>query len=225
MTPEEIEALILSARVAGIATLASLPIALAVAWLLARGRFRGKALLDGLVALPLVLPPIVTGYVLLLLFGRHGPAGRILDAWFGVTIAFTWKAAALAAAVVSFPLAVRAIRDAIEAVDPRLEAAARSLGASPPAAFLTVTLPLSASGIISGAVLSFARGVGEFGATIAVAGNIPGETRTLPLAIFTRISTPGGEASALRLAAIAAALGLAAILASGWLSQRARRSA
>jgi len=222
-TPLEVEAALLSLRVAGVAVLTSLPLGIFVAWLLARRTFPGKVLLDGLVHLPLVLPPVVVGYLLLVLFGRRGPVGAWLDQAFGITIAFTWKGAALAAAVMAFPLMVRAIRLSLEAVDRRLEAAARTLGASPAWVFLTVTVPLMAPGILTGTILAFARSLGEFGATITFVSNIPGETRTLPLALFTLTQTPGGDAGALRLVVIFAVLALAALIASELLARRIAR--
>jgi len=222
-TPLEVEAALLSLRVAGVAVLTSLPLGIFVAWLLARRTFPGKVLLDGLVHLPLVLPPVVVGYLLLVLFGRRGPVGAWLDQAFGITIAFTWKGAALAAAVMAFPLMVRAIRLSLEAVDRRLEAAARTLGASPAWVFLTVTVPLMAPGILTGTILAFARSLGEFGATITFVSNIPGETRTLPLALFTLTQTPGGDAGALRLVVISAVLALAALIASELLARRIAR--
>jgi len=222
-TPMEVEAALLSLRVAAVAVLTSLPLGIFVAWLLARRTFPGKILLDGLVHLPLVLPPVVVGYLLLVLFGRRGPVGAWLDQAFGITIAFTWKGAALAAAVMAFPLMVRAIRLSLEAVDRRLEAAARTLGASPAWVFLTVTVPLMLPGILTGTLLAFARSLGEFGATITFVSNIPGETRTLPLALFTFTQTPGGDASAVRLVVISAALALAALIASELLARRITR--
>jgi molybdate transport system permease protein len=221
-TPGEVEALRLSLRVAVWSVAVSLPAGLFVAWLLARREFVGKALLDGLVHLPLVLPPVAVGYLLLVLLGRQGPLGRLLYDLFGVGLPFTWQGAALAAAVMAFPLMVRAMRLSLEAVDRRLEAAARTLGARPAEVFLTVTLPLMAPGILAGALLAFARALGEFGATITFAANIPGETRTLPLALFSSIQTPGGEAAALRLALLAVVLSLAALGASELLARRLR---
>jgi len=222
-TPMEVETALLSLRVAGVAVLTSLPLGIFVAWLLARRTFPGKILLDGLVHLPLVLPPVVVGYLLLVLFGRRGPVGTWLDQAFGITIAFTWKGAALAAAVMAFPLMVRAIRLSLEAVDRRLEAAARTLGASPAWVFLTITVPLMAPGILTGTILAFARSLGEFGATITFVSNIPGETRTLPLALFTFTQTPGGDAGAMRLVIVSAALALAALIASELLARRIAR--
>jgi molybdate transport system permease protein len=206
--------------VALVATAASAPLAIAVALLLARGRFFGKALVDGLVHLPLVLPPVVTGYLLLLAFGRRGPVGSALEACCGLVFSFRWTGAALAAAVMGFPLMVRAIRLSIEAVDRRLEDAAETLGASRAGAFFAVTLPLAAPGLLAGAVLAFAKALGEFGATITFVSNIPGETRTLPAAIYTLTQTPGGDAAATRLALVAIALSLAALIASELLARR-----
>jgi molybdate transport system permease protein len=206
--------------VALVATAASAPLAIAVALLLARGRFFGKALVDGLVHLPLVLPPVVTGYLLLLAFGRRGPVGSALEACCGLVFSFRWTGAALAAAVMGFPLMVRAIRLSIEAVDRRLEDAAETLGASRAGAFFAVTLPLAAPGLLAGAVLAFAKALGEFGATITFVSNIPGETRTLPAAIYTLTQTPGGDAAAARLAVVAITLSLAALIASELLARR-----
>ena len=220
LTPFEVEALKLSLLVAFGSVVASLPFGIAIAWLLARYNFYGKTLLDGLVHLPLVLPPVVIGYLLLLLLGRRGPIGGWLYEMFGVTIVFTWQGAALAAAVMAFPLMVRAIRLALELVDRRLEAAARTLGASPMMVFATVTLPLIAPGILTGVVLAFARSLGEFGATITFVSNVPGETRTLPLALFTLLQMPGGEAGAIRLVIISVALALAALVVSEILARR-----
>ena len=212
----------LSLRVAGACVLAALPPAVALGWLLARRDFPGKFLLDGLCHLPLVLPPVVTGYLLLRLFGRRGLLGPLLDD-LGVSLAFDWKGAALASAVVAFPLALRAVRLAIEEVDPRLEGMARTLGAGPLRAFLTVTLPLAASGLWVGALLAFARSLGEFGATIIFVANIPGQTRTIPLAIYTSLHQPGGEEAALRLVWISVAVSLAALLGSEWAARRRKR--
>ena len=205
-TAAEIEAVRLSLRVALWAMLGSLPFGLATAMVLARGRFWGKSVLDGVVHLPLVMPPVVTGYLLLLLFGRHGPLGRLLDEWFGIVFAFRWTGAALASAVMGFPLLVRAIRLSLDAVDGRLEEAAGTLGAGKLFVFALVTLPLIAPGIIAGMVLSFARSLGEFGATITFVSNIPGETRTIPSAIYTLTQTPGGDIGALRLTIVSIAL-------------------
>ena len=214
LSPEELTAIKLSLRVATWATLASLPLGILVAMILARGRFYGRALLNALVLLPLVLPPVVTGYVLLLLFGRHGPLGRWLDTHLGVVFAFRWTGAALACAIMGFPLMVRAIQLSAAAVDRKLEKAAGTLGANPAYVFLTVTLPLMAPGIIAGAILSFARAMGEFGATITFVSNIPGETQTLPTLIYTFTQVPGGDASALKLTLISIVIAFAAIFAS-----------
>jgi len=223
LSPEEWSALWLSFQVALCAALADLPVAVAVAYLLARGRFAGKWLLETLVNLPLVLPPVVTGYLLLVCFAPQGPAGAVLADWFGVKIVFHWTGAVLASMVMSFPLAVRAIRLAFQGVDPRLELAARSLGAGRLAAFFTVTLPLARRGVIAGAVLAFARSLGEFGATIMVAGNIEGQTRTLPLAIFTRASRPGGMEESWRLVALSIVLACAALAVSEVMERRQAR--
>ncbi len=223
LSPLESEALLLSLRVALWSVVASLPFGLFVAWLLARREFPGKNLLNGVVHLPLVLPPVVVGYLLLVLMGREGPIGRLLYQELGLTVAFTWQGAALAAAVMAFPLMVRAMRLSFEAVDRRLEAAARTLGARPADVFATVTLPLVSPGILAGAILAFARSLGEFGATITFVSNIPGETQTLPLALFSAVQSPGGEAAALRLAALSVALAFAALAASELLARRLRR--
>ncbi len=223
LTPEELEILRLSLKVAFWSTLASLPVALALAMLLARGRFPGKALVDGLVNLPLVLPPVVIGYFLLLAFGRRGPIGALLEETFGIVFAFRWTGAALACALMGLPLAVRAMRQAIESVDSGLEAAAATLGASRAWVFASVTLPLVAPGIVNGALLSFARSLGEFGATITFVSNIPGETRTLPLAIYGYTQSVGGDAQALRLCILSIVLSLGALMASEWLLRAARK--
>ncbi|GLT02854.1 molybdate ABC transporter permease [Sphingobium jiangsuense] len=220
LTAEEWGIMLLSLKVSGVAIAGTLPIAFALAWLLARARFPGRFLLDGLVYLPLVLPPVVTGWLLLLAFGPEGPAGRFLDRTLGITLMFRWTGAALAAAIMALPLMVRAIRLSIEAVDRRLEGAARTLGASPWRAFLTVTLPLSLPGVLAGAVLGFARSIGEFGATITFVSNIPGETRTLPLAIYSALQIPGSEALVTRLALISVALSLGAVILSEALARR-----
>jgi molybdate transport system permease protein len=219
-TPEEIEAILLSLRVASIAMLASLPFGVLAAYALARWRFPGRTLVDGIVHLPLVLPPVVTGYLLLILFGRRGPVGAFLDQHFGIVFSFRWTGAALAAAVMGFPLMVRAIRLSFESMDRRLEDAASSLGASRMFVFATVTLPLALPGILAGIVLAFAKALGEFGATITFVSNIPGETRTLPVAIYTFTQVPGGDAGATRLALVAVALSLGALLVSELLSRR-----
>jgi molybdate transport system permease protein len=212
--PEELAAIKLSLRVASVATLTSLPFAVAAAMLLGRGRFPGRPLLNAVILLPLVLPPVVTGYVLLLLFGRQGPIGSWLAETFGIVFAFRWTGAALACAIMGFPLLVRAIQLSVEAVDQRLEQAASTLGASRPYVFLTVTLPLIAPGIIVGAILAFARSMGEFGATITFVSNIPGETQTLPSLIYTFTQVPGGDVAALRLTLISVAISLGAVLAA-----------
>ncbi len=222
MSAAEWQALALSLRVSLVATLAALPLGLLIAAWLARGTSRLRWLVDALVQIPLVLPPLVTGYLLLLLFGRHGPLGRLL-APLGLDFAFTWKGAALAAAVVSFPLLVRAAQVAFAAVDPRLPLAARSLGASRLDSFLTVTLPLARRGVLAGLLLAFTRGFGEFGATIVLASNIPGETRTVPLAIFSLIESPGGEAAAGRLVLICVAVSFAAMFGVQLLQTRTGR--
>ncbi|MFT3967504.1 MAG: molybdate ABC transporter permease subunit [Sphingobium sp.] len=221
LSAEEWEIILLSLKVGTVAVGATLPLAFALAWLLARGRFPGKLLLDGIVHLPLVLPPVVTGWLLLLAFGNQGPAGRFLGQVLGISVMFRWTGAALAAAVMALPLMVRAIRLSLEAVDRRLEGAARTLGAGPARTFLTVTLPLCLPGVLAGIVLGFARSIGEFGATITFVSNIPGETRTLPLAIYSALQVPGGEAIVTRLAIIAALLSLAALMLSETLSRRA----
>ena len=220
LSPLETEAIALSLRVALWAVSCSLPFGILVAWLLARRRFPGKALVNGLVHLPLVVPPVVIGYVLLIVLGRRGPLGAWLYDVFGVTVVFTWKGAAIASAVMAFPLMVRAIRLSMELVDRGLEEAARTLGARPLGVFFTVTLPLSAPGILAGVILGFARSLGEFGATITFVSNIPGETRTLPLALFVFTQTPGGDAGALRLVVIAVVLALVALAASEALARR-----
>ncbi|MCU0602857.1 MAG: molybdate ABC transporter permease subunit [Desulfobacterales bacterium] len=220
LTPLEVESLRLSLLVSAWAVVASLPAGIAVAWVLARLRFPGKILLDGLVHLPLVLPPVVTGYTLLVLMGKNGPLGSLLQETIGLSFSFNWKGAALASAVMAFPLLVRAIRLSIEAVDQGLEAAARTLGARPGRVFFTVTLPLAMPGVLAGVILAFARSLGEFGATITFVSNIPGQTRTLPLALYTLAQVPGGEAGALRLCIISVLLALLAIVGSEILAQR-----
>jgi len=213
----------LSLRVAFWAMTTSLVPGVLVALVLARGRFWGKALLDGLVHLPLVMPPVVTGYLLLLLLGRRGPLGQFLDEHFGIIVAFRWTGAALACAVMGFPLMVRAIRLSIEAVDRKLEDAAATLGASPFWVFLVITLPLTLPGIIAGMILSFARSMGEFGATITFVSNIPGETQTLPTLIYALTQVPGGDAGALRLTLISIAISMLALLAAEFLARRLAR--
>ncbi|MET0360333.1 MAG: molybdate ABC transporter permease subunit [Sphingobium sp.] len=221
LSPDEWEIIALSLKVGGVAVACTLPVAFLFAWLLARGRFPGKLLLDGVVHLPLVLPPVVTGWLLLLAFGNNGPAGRFLAETAGLTFMFRWTGAALAAAVMALPLMVRAIRLSLEAVDRRLEGAARTLGAGPLRTFCTITLPLSLPGLLAGTVLGFARSIGEFGATITFVSNIPGETRTLPLAIYSALQLPDGEDAVMRLAIISALLSLGALMISEILARRA----
>ena len=221
--PAEWQAVALSLRVSFWATLASLPPGILVAYALARWEFPGKQVLNGLVHLPLILPPVVTGYLLLILFGRRGPVGQFLEQGFGIVLAFRWTGAAVAAAVMAFPLLVRAIRLAIEAVDPRLEAAAGTLGASRPWVFVTVTLPLILPGIIAGAILAFAKAMGEFGATITFVSNIPGQTQTIPSAIHAFLQVPGGEDAATRLVIVAVGIAMAALLLSEVVARRVAR--
>jgi molybdate transport system permease protein len=221
LSAAETAALLLSLKVAFWSVAASLPVAVALAWLLSRRRFPGKALLDALVHLPLVLPPVVVGYLLLVLFGRRGPLGAPLEAYLGISFAFRWTGAALACAVMGFPLLVRAVRQSLDAVDRRLEAAAATLGAPPAWVFASVTLPLILPGILTGVLLSFARSLGEFGATITFVSNIPGETQTLPLAIYAFTQVPGGDAQAMRLCVLSILLSLGALLASELLLRRA----
>jgi molybdate transport system permease protein len=216
----EYQSIGLSVRVAIVSMACSLPLAILVAYALARYDFPGKTLADAVVHLPLVLPPVVVGFALLVLFGRRGPIGSVLDQWFGIVFAFRWTGAALASAIMGFPLMVRAIRLSIAAVDPRLEVAARTLGGSRLWVFVSITLPLALPGIITGSLLSFARGLGEFGATITFVSSIPGETETLPLAIYTFTQVPGGDASALRLSIVAVVLSLVALATSEWLTRR-----
>lgn len=223
LTPEEWTAVALSLRVSFWATLVSLPLGLLVAHALARWEFPGRQVLNGLVHLPLILPPVVTGYLLLLTFGRKGWVGQWLDQWFGLVFAFRWTGAALAAAVMAFPLMVRAMRLAIEAVDPRLEQAAGTLGASRPWVYATVTLPLILPGVIAGAILAFAKAMGEFGATITFVSNIPGQTQTLPSAIYAALQVPGGEAQAFRLVMVSVAVAMAALILSEWVSRSVAR--
>ena len=224
LTEFETTALLLSLKVALASVAVCLPFGIAAAWLLSRVEFFGKTVIDAVLHLPLVVPPVVVGYVLLLLLGRNGALGAWLYDTFGITVAFTWVGAALAASVMAFPLMVRAMRLSLEAVDRRLEAAAQTLGAPPLRVFLTVTLPLMAPGIIVGSVLAFARALGEFGATITFVSNIPGETQTLPLALYSFAQTPGQEHGAMRLALIAVAVALVALLISEWLAKRIRDS-
>jgi molybdate transport system permease protein len=223
-SPAEITAIALSLKVATAAVLCSLPFGIALGWLMARTRFPGKLLLDTVLVLPLVLPPVVTGYALLVLLGTQGPLGSRLQEWFGITFAFRWTGAALASAIMGFPLMVRAIRLSIENVDRRLEQAASTLGANPWRVFFTMTLPLAGPGVIAGAVLAFAKALGEFGATITFVSNIPGETQTLSSAIYGLMQVPGGEAGIWRLTAVAVAISFAAVMASEWLVQRQRRA-
>ena len=222
LTPDELVIVGLSLRVAVVSVACSLPVAVAIAWVLARFSFPGKTLVDAAVHLPLVLPPVVVGYALLVLFGRHGALGRVLGDWFGIVFAFRWTGAALAAAIMGFPLMVRAIRLSFESIDRRLEVAARTLGASRLWVFTSISLPLALRGIATGTMLSFARGLGEFGATITFVSSIPGETQTLPLAIYTYTQVPGAETQALRLSVLAVALALAALVGSEWISRIAR---
>lgn len=223
LSPDEWRAVALSLRVALVATLASLPLGVFVAYALARWRFPGRQLLNGLVHLPLIMPPVVTGYLLLLAFGRRGFIGQFLDQWFGIVFAFRWTGAALAAGVMAFPLMVRSIRLAIEAVDPKLEQAAGTLGASPPWRFVTITLPLILPGILAGAILAFAKGMGEFGATITFVSNIPGQTQTVPSAIYSFLQVPGGETQAARLALVSITVAMGALLLSEWVSRAVAR--
>ncbi|MEN9063526.1 molybdate ABC transporter permease subunit [Ponticoccus litoralis] len=217
--PDEWRAVALSLRVSLWATVVSLPLGILTAYALARWRFPGKQLLNGIVHLPLILPPVVTGYILLLTLGTRGPIGSTLSDW-GVVFAFRWTGAALAAGTMAFPLMVRAIRLSIEAIDPKLEQAASTLGASPPRVFLTVTLPLALPGIIAGAILAFAKAMGEFGATITFVSNIPGQTRTIPSAIYAFLQVPGGEASAMTLVIVSVAVAMGALLLSELIGRR-----
>jgi molybdate transport system permease protein len=220
LTPFEIGAIQLSLKVAGLALLGCLPMGLLAAWVLARCDFYGKSLLNGLIHLPLVLPPVVVGYLLLVLFGKQGALGRWFWETFEVTIAFSWKGAAVAAGIMAFPLMVRSIRLSLELVDTGLEDAARTLGASPKWVFITITLPLILPGLLTGTILTFARSLGEFGATITFVSNIPGETQTLPLALYSLTQAPDGDLGALRLVVISVVISLAALIASEALSRR-----
>jgi len=220
LTPVEIDSLKLSLWVSGWAVMVSMPPGIVAAWLLARTQFPGKSVMDGLIHLPLVLPPVVIGYLLLLLLGRRGIVGAWLYRVLGITLAFNWKGAAVAAAVMAFPLLVRAVRLSIEAVDSGLESAARTLGAGPGRVFFTVTLPLVVPGIITGAILAFARSLGEFGATITFVSNIPGETQTLPLALYSLTQVPDGEVGAMRLCIIAVVIAMVALVGSEILARR-----
>jgi molybdate transport system permease protein len=223
LSPEEWQAVALSLRVSLWATVVSLPFGVLCAWALARRRFPGWQLLNGVVHLPLILPPVVTGYLLLLAFGRQGWIGQPLHDWFGIELAFRWTGAVLAAAVMAFPLMVRAIRLAFEAVDPKLEQAAGTLGAAPVWVFVTVTLPLILPGILAGAVLAFAKAMGEFGATITFVSSIPGQTQTLPSAIYAFLQVPGGETAAVRLVLISVVVAMGALVLSEVLARRMAR--
>jgi len=224
MSDTELGIIVLSLKVAFFSVALSLPVAILVAHVLARFDFPGKTLLDAVIHLPLVLPPVVVGFALLLLFGKHGPIGVWLNDWFGIVIAFRWTGAALASAIMGFPLMVRAIRLSISSIDTRLETVARTLGGSRTWVFLSITLPLALPGLITGVLLSFARSLGEFGATITFVSNIPGETETLPLAIYTFVQSPGGDAQAIRLSLIAVVLSIAALITSEWLTRRTSKS-
>ncbi len=224
MSDTELGIILLSLKVAFFSVALSLPVAILVAHALARFDFPGKTLLDAVIHLPLVLPPVVVGFALLLLFGKHGPIGAWLNDWFGIVIAFRWTGAALASAIMGFPLMVRAIRLSISSIDARLETVARTLGGSRTWVFLSITLPLALPGLITGVLLSFARSLGEFGATITFVSNIPGETETLPLAIYTFVQSPGGDAQAIRLSLIAVVLSIAALITSEWLTRRTSKS-
>ena len=221
LSPQDWTAVALSLRIAIVATLVSLPFGIAIATLLARRNFWGKTLVDAIIYLPLVLPPVVTGYLLLITLGRHGPVGAFLADHFGIVFAFRWTGAVISCGVMAFPLMVRAIRLSIEAIDRRLEDAAATLGAGPFWNFATVTLPLALPGIIAGAMLAFARALGEFGATITFVSNIPGETQTISAAIYTLTQVPGGDSAALSLVVVAVVISLAALVASEWLARRA----
>jgi molybdate transport system permease protein len=221
LSPDEWVAIRLSLKIALVATVVALPFGIAVAWVLARKNFWGKALLDGLVHMPLVLPPVVTGYLLLISFGRRGPIGAFLADHFGIVFSFRWTGAALSCGVMGFPLLVRPIRLGIEAIDRKLEDAAATLGADRVWIFLTVTLPLAMPGLVAGMVLCFAKALGEFGATITFVSNIPGETQTISAAIYTLTQVPGGDAAAGRLVLVAIAISLAALVAAEWLARRA----
>lgn len=223
LNTQTLEIVLLSLKVALVAIVLSLPLAISIAWVLARKEFFGKTLFDAVVHLPLVLPPVVIGFVLLALLGRRGWIGAYLHDWFGITLAFRWTGAALAAAVMAFPLMVRAIRLSFEGIDRRVELAARTLGASPLDLFFSISLPLAWPGIAAGATIAFARCLGEFGATITFVSNIPGQTQTLPLAIYTYTQTPGGDASAWVLCAIAVTLSVAALTLSEWLTRKHQR--
>ncbi|WP_024515837.1 molybdate ABC transporter permease subunit [Bradyrhizobium sp. Tv2a-2] len=223
ITPTEWTAILLSLRVATVATLMATPPGIALAYLLARRDFWGKSLLDALVHLPLVLPPVVTGYLLLLAFGRRGPIGAFLADYFGIVLAFRWTGAVLSCGLMSFPLLVRPMRLSIEAVDRRLEQAAETLGAPPWRVFFNVTLPLALPGVLAGMVLGFAKAIGEFGATITFVSNIPGETQTISSAIYSLIQTPDGDAAALRLVVVSVVIAVAALIGAEWFARRATR--
>lgn len=223
LSEAEYEVLLLSLKIALWCVAVSLPPGVFLGWVLARCQFRGKGLVDGFLHLPLVLPPVVSGYVLLMLLGRQGILGGFLEGVLGVRLAFDWKGAVLASAVVGFPLMLRAVRLAIEAIDPRLEKVARTLGASPWRVFWSITLPLAGPGILVGSLLSFARSLGEFGATITFVANIPGETRTIPAAIYTYLNQPDGEVAAIRLVVVSVLVALAALMAGEWIVRRTRR--
>lgn len=222
-TSQELNAIFLSLKIASVAILFALPFAIAVAWLLARKNFWGKNLLNGIIHLPLVLPPVVIGYLLLVLMAKKGAIGQLLWQWFGFSFSFSWRGAVLASMVMAFPLMVRAIRLSFENIDPKLEQAARTLGASPLKVFFTLNLPLSFVGIVSGAVLGFARSLGEFGATITFVSNIPNETQTIPAALYTFIETPDGELAAARLCLVAIVISLIALFCSEWLAQKQQK--
>jgi molybdate transport system permease protein len=221
LSPSEWIAVELSLRIAIVATAVALPFGIAIGWVLARKEFWGKTLIDGVIYLPLVLPPVVTGYLLLISFGRRGPIGAFLADYFGIVFSFRWTGAALSCGVMGFPLMVRPIRLALEAIDRRLEDAGATLGASPALVFLTITFPLALPGIIAGAVLCFARSLGEFGATITFVSNIPGETQTISAAIYSLLQVPGGDVMAGRLVVVAIVISFAALLASEWFARRA----
>jgi len=224
MSGFEYEALLLSLKVAAVATVFALPLAILLAWLLAKTQFPGKALLDILIHIPMVLPPVVVGFALLSLFGRQGYVGRWLYENLGIDLAFTWQAAAIAAAVMALPLMIRSIRLSMEAIDPKLEQLAASLGARRFRVFRTITLPLARPGILGATILGFARALGEFGATIAFAANIPGVTQTLPLAVYTALQSPGGEAAATRLSIIALTIAVIALLSAEWTARRFKKA-
>ena len=221
----ELNAIYLSLEIATIAILFALPVAILIAWILSRKQFWGKQLLNGIVHLPLVLPPVVIGYLLLIMMAKRGAIGQYLWEWFGFSFSFSWRGAVLASAVMAFALMVRSIKQAFDAIDPKLEQAARTLGASPLKVFFTLNLPLSFSGVIAGAVLGFARSLGEFGATITFVSNIPNQTQTIPAALFTFIETPDGELAAARLCAVAIVISLIALSTSEWLAERQKRYA